>query len=517
MLVRMSLLAAVVALLQPAPTPAAAQPRPKIDWDMVAKIREEGLQRSRVMDFEGYIVDVLGARLTNSRDMQRAQRWVMDEMKRIGLANVAAEPFMDFGVLWDNEYTSLHMLEPDYAPLVGYPVAFTPSTNGRQVADAMIVVLTSRDDLTTYRGRLKGKAVLASPPVTINFAQLTNGVPRLTQQDLDRLQQTVIAPPRPLPPRAVPNPNGLTAAEKMAFYKLEGVAVVLQSEPGWLGAVPGYSRPGARNDGWSRAGDLAAPVVMVVTPEHYNRMYSILRREIPVKVEVNVRNQIGDATTKVANIVGEIPGSDLSDEVVMLGAHFDTWHGSPNASDNTSGVAVALEAVRILKTLGAKPRRTIRVALWSGEEQGLYGSRAYVRQHFGDPADSTIGIKPAYQKFSAYFNQDYGAGQYRGIFLQGNERARAQLAAWMEPFRDLGMTVVSNQSVGSTDHEAFDDVGLPGFQFLQDEIPGTGGHTNMDFLDAIQAADLMKNATIMAAYVWHAAMADERVARKTVP
>jgi Zn-dependent M28 family amino/carboxypeptidase len=200
----------------------------------------------------------------------------------------------------------------------------------------------------------------------------------------------------------------------------------------------------------------------------------------------------------------------------MLGAHFDTWHASPNASDNTSGVAVMLEAMRILKVVGAKPRRTIRVALWSGEEQGLWGSRAYVREHFGDPRDPAVGVKPAYEQLSAYFNQDYNAGQFRGIYLQGNEHARAMLTAWMAPFRDLGMTAVSNQSVGSTDHIAFDEVGLPGFQFLQDHIPGSGGHTNLDFYDTIQAEDLMKNATIMASYVYHAAMADERVPRKTV-
>jgi Zn-dependent M28 family amino/carboxypeptidase len=309
----------------------------------------------------------------------------------------------------------------------------------------------------------------------------------------------------------------LSAEEKLAFYKTEGVTAVLQCESGWLGAVRGYSRPGSRNDGWSRAGILASPVLVAVTPEHYNRMYRILGRGIPVSIEIEVRNRLGDRVEQAVNIVGEIPGSDLADEVVMLGAHFDTWHASPNASDNTSGVAVALEAIRILKAVGARPRRTIRMALWSGEEQGLFGSRAYVRAHFGNPLDSTVGAKPGYEKLSAYFNQDYGAGQYRGIYLQGNESARAMLTAWMEPFHDLGMTAVSNQSVGSTDHISFDEVGLPGFQFLQDRTPGTGGHTNLDFYDTIQAEDLMKNAVIMASYVWHAAIADTRMPRKTPP
>jgi hypothetical protein len=488
-----------------------------VDWVMVAKIREEGLQRSRVMDYESYMTDVLGARLTLSHDMQRAQTWLEGELTRIGMVNVAAEPFMEFGVTWDNEFVSLHMLTPNYSPMVGYPISHTPGTDGPQVAPAVIAELTLRSDLDRFRGTLRGKAVLSTPPATIDLAPLTNGVPRLTDTDLRALAERVITPARPAPSRTPPRPDLLTPEEKLAFFKAEGVVAVLQCESGWLGAVRGYSRPGARADGWSRAGILASLPVIAITPEHYNRMYRILVRGLPVTVQLDVRNRIGDSVEQAANIVGEIPGSDLKDQVVMLGAHFDTWHASPNASDNTSGVAVALEAVRILKTIGARPRRTIRIALWSGEEQGLFGSRAYVRKHFGDPRDSTLGVTRDYERLSAYFNQDYGAGQYRGIYLQGNESARAQLSAWMEPFRDLGMTTVSNQSVGSTDHVSFDEVGLPGFQFLQDHIPGTGGHTNLDFYDTIQGEDLMKNAVIMASYVWHAANADQRMPRKTRP
>jgi carboxypeptidase Q len=493
----------------------SGDPEP-VDWVMVAKIREEGLQRSQVMNFESYMTDVLGARLTLSLDMQRAQRWAQGELKEIGLVNVVAEPFMDFGVTWDNEYVSLHMLEPDYQPMVGYPIAHTRGTDGRVIAQAVIVSLQLRSDLERYRGRLAGKAVLVTPPAVIDLDRLTNGVPRRSDADLKALEQTTIVPERRATPRPPPNPDLLSAEEKMAFYASEGVAAVLQSESGWLGAVRGFSRPGSRNDRWSRAGMLAGPAIIAITPEHYNRMYRILQRDIPVTVELEVRNRIGEVVEQAVNITADIPGTDLKDEIVMMGAHFDTWHASPNASDNTSGVAVVLEAARILKAVGARPRRTIRVALWSGEEQGLWGSRAYVRQHFGDPRDSTVGVKPAYEKLSVYFNQDYGAGQYRGIYLQGNEHARAMLTAWMAPFGDLGMTTVSNQSVGSTDHIAFDEVGLPGIQFLQDNIPGTGGHTNLDFYDAIQAEDLMKNAVIMASYVYHAAMAPTKLPRKTV-
>jgi len=227
-----------------------------------------------------------------------------------------------------------------------------------------------------------------------------------------------------------------------------------------------------------------------------------------------VRNRIGAGVEQASNVIGEITGTDLKDEVVMIGAHFDTWHASPNASDNTSGVATMLEAMRILKAVGAAPRRTIRIALWAGEEQGLHGSREYVRRHFGDPADPKT-LTPAYEKFSAYFNQDYGPGQYRGIYLQGNEQARQMLTAWTSPFHDLGMTTVSILGVGSTDHISFDRVGLPGFQFLQDRVGGTGGHTNLDFIETLPAEDLMKNATIVASFAYHAAMADTKVPRKS--
>ena len=486
-----------------------------VDWVMVARIREEGLQHSKVMEYESYIVDVLGARLTLSRDMQRAQVWALDEMKKMGLSQVNSEAYMDYGVTWDNEYVSAHMVAPDYMPLNAYPVAYTSSTLGKINADAIVVDLQSKEDFEIYRGKLKGKAVLISSPAVIDLQTLTNGVHRYNSEELIALEKTVITPIKSSPTRVIRNPTLITALERMAFLKSENVAVVLQTDGNRLGIVPGYSRPGVREDGWSAAGMRNSSPILAVTPEHYNRMYRILKRGIPVQIEVEIKNKIGDKVEQALNLVGEIPGTDPKEGIVMVGAHFDTWHGSSNASDNSSGTAVALEAMRILKTLGVKPMRTIRIALWSGEEQGLYGSRAYVQKHFGDPRNAAIGIKPEYELLSAYFNQDYGAGQYRGIYLQGNEAARTMLTAWMEPFRDLGMTMVSNQSLGSTDHVSFDEVGLPGFQYLQDRTPGTAGHTNLDYLEGIQPEDLMKNATIMASYIYHAAMATEKIPRKS--
>ena len=492
-----------------------------VDWDVVAQIREEGLQRSQIANTLSYMTDVLGARLTNSIAMDNAQHWAVEEMKRIGLTGTNREPFMEYGVSWDNEYVSIHLLEPDYQPMVGYPIAHTPGTNGKQELPAVIADVRTRQDLETLEGKIRGVAVLSTPPAIVDLSRFETGTPKRSAQEMRELAEAVVPPPPgpdpyfsrlyPDPPQ---NPDVLTAAERLAFYVKEGVAVVLESSSGWPGAVRGFARPGAKIDLWSRDATMSSVPIVAVTPEHYNRMYRILRRGIPVSLEVEVRNSHGTSVEQASNVLGEIPGTDLTQEVVMMGAHFDTWPASPNASDNNSGVAVVLEAARILKAIGAEPRRTIRVALWSGEEQGLYGSRAYVREHFGNPNDTNIGTTPEYETFSAYFNQDYGPGQYRGIWLQENEHVRQIFKAWMEPFHDMGMTTISLQGVGSTDHVPFDNIGLPAFQFLQARVGGTGGHTNLDFFDTVPIEDLMKNAVIMASFAYHAAMADERIPRK---
>jgi hypothetical protein len=483
-------------------------------WETIARIREEGLQRSQVMDIAGYMVDVLGARLTNSEAMKKAQLWAVAKMKEIGLENVAIEPYMDYGVTWDNEYFSLHMLEPDYQPMTGFPLAHTPGTKGRIVCPVVIGDIKLKSQMARLKGKLKGAVVLSSAPLPITQADLSRGVNRLSNEDLKKLEEDVIPPAPPAP--ALPNPDLLTQEEKTAFFKSEGAVAVFQCEGGRPGVVVGYSRPGSVKDKWSREKTLDSLPIVAVTPEHYNRMYRNVKRGLPVRVELEIRNKIGEKAEKAANVIGEIPGTDLKDEVVMIGAHFDSWQASPNASDNASGCAVVLEAVRILKAIGASPRRTIRVALWSGEEQGLFGSTEYVKKHFGNPKDPANPPTEEYEKLQAYFNQDYGAGQYRGIYLQGNEYVRRIFQAWMEPFRDFGLTTVSIRSVGSTDHVPFDKAGLPAFQFIQDRIAGTAGHTNLDFLDTLSPEDLMKNAVVMAAFAYEAAVTDLKLPRKTL-
>jgi len=489
----------------------------EVNGNIVAKIREEGFQQSQVMDIVGYMTDVLGARLTLSEDMKRAQIWVQNKMEEIGLVNTVIEPFMDYGVTWDNEFFSIHMLEPDYQPMVGFPLTHTPSTSGKITCSTIIVDIKTKNNLDEYRSKLSGKVVLSTPPAEIDLDRLAQATPRRSSEELKQIEDLVIPQPQrrraPSPP---PNPDLLKATEIIEFLKSEGVLAVLECRSGRPGLVRGFARPGTKDDRWSLEGSLASLPIIAVTPEHYNRMYRILKRDIPVTIELEVRNRMGDRVEKACNVLGEIPGTDLKDEIVMIGAHFDTWHASPNASDNAAGCAVALEASRILKAIDAKPRRTIRVALWGGEEQGIHGSREYVYKHFGNPKDPDIGIKPEYDKFSVYFNQDYGAGAFRGIYLQGNEFARHIFAAWMEPLKDLGFTAISIQSVGSTDHVSFDNVGLPGFQFIQDRIPGTAGHTNLDFLDTLQADDLMKNAVIMAVFAYHAAMSDRPLPREAM-
>lgn len=480
-----------------------------VDLDIISEIREEGLENSKLPDTFSYMTDVLGARLTNSNDMYRAQEWIIKHLEDIGLENIQLEPFMDYGVSWDNTYFSLHLLEPDYQPMLGYPIAHTPGTMGKKRLDTVIAVIRTKSDLKKYKGKLRGKAVLSTPPPTINLDVFRDGVKPWTDEQLKEKE----SPRKPAKPRSSQSNSSekrISSVERNAFFKKEGVSVILESRSGWLAAVRGFARPGAKQDVYEKKDTVNHLPVVAVTPEHYNRMYRILERDIPVKIEVDIKTTIGNQRREARNVIAEIPGSDLKDEVVMLGAHFDTWHASPNASDNTSGVAVMIEALRILKEIGVQPRRTIRIALWSGEEQGLWGSKKYVEKYFGTEKKP----KPDYEKFSVYFNQDYGPGLYRGIYLQGNENAHDVFSSWTKPFNDLGMTTVSPQSVGSTDHIPFDRVGLPAFQFLQDRVGGTGGHTNLDFYDTIRIEDLKKNAVIVAAFIYHAAMMDERIPRK---
>ena len=498
------------------PKMRALDAQEKVYWEVAAKIREEGFERSQVNEYTSYLSDVIGPRLTGSPNMRAAQRWCKGKMDEIGLVNAVIEPWGDHCVGWEIEYLSIHMLEPDYQMVIGYPLAFTPGTKGKIVEQAMIVDIKSKEDLEQYRGKLGNAIVLATPPMPVSprfnpdaFRHTDESLKTYATQGVDIIYQQH---GRGQPEQQNFRREGVSDAELEAFFKAEGAAAVLNAGMGSDGTVLVTGRPTSSNDR-TLAGVQNSVPTLNVAAEHYNRIYRILERGIPVKMEVEVGVKLDDSDTRGYNVVGEIPGTDLADEIVMIGGHLDSWHTAPCASDNAGGVSVALEAVRILKAIGAEPRRTIRVGLWSYEEGGLKGSRGYVKNHLGNPRD---GKKTEYNKFSVYFNMDNGTGQFRGVHMQGNPLVAPIFEAWMKPFADLKMETLSQYSNRGTDHLAFDEAGLPGVQFLQDRIDyrARTWHYNMDFYDHIVPEDLEINAVIMASFAYHAAMRDEKIPRK---
>ncbi len=514
---------------------ASARAGEPVLHDAIARIREEGFQRSQVMDLAAYMTDVLGPRVTGSRRMQRALVWAMTKMQELGLVNATLEPFGAHGVAWDNEFVSLHMLEPDYQPLIGYPYAFTPGTEGRIQRPARLAIVRSPEDLGRLRGTLRGFVVLSAPkrPVPPRFEA---DALRFKPEQLADLESSTLASRFSVGQQEhvwdervmafmkpdKPEERGLLQASRDAvekfeeevqrFYADEGVSAVLDPAPGRDGTVFVSERPGARYDR-SHAGARAAPPRIALAVEHYNRVYRLLERGLPVKLELEVRNTLGEGDTAAANLTAELPGSDLKHELVMVGAHFDSWQAGTGATDDAAGCAVSLEALRILKALDLHPRRTIRLAFWSWEEGGKHGSRNYVLKHFGTPDQGTT---PAHARLSVYFIVDNGSGQFRGVYLQGNERARPLLAEWMAPFADLKMKTLSSDNTYGVDVEGFDMAGLPAFQFIQDPLDydARTHHSNMDVFDRLAPEDMRKNAVILAAFLYHAAMRDERFPRE---
>jgi carboxypeptidase Q len=375
-------------------------------------------------------------------------------------------------------------------------------------------VLTSDADLAGWTGKLRGKIVLIARNPDVR-AQLTPLGRRLTDAELQDLQGQPVTATRARGGRAGgARPESNFTYRLMQFFAREGVVATLEPGTGRSdhGAILVSNAPRQYRDG----NDPATVPQLIVATEHYNRIARLLDSNMPVRLELTIANRFHDGGDAF-NVLAEIPGTDKADEVVMLGAHFDSWHAGTGATDNASGSAAMMEAMRILKTSGLTLRRTVRLALWTGEEQGLLGSRAYVKQQFGEP--DTMRLLPGHARLSAYFNMDNGTGAIRGVYLQGNEAVRPAFAAWMEPFRALGMTTLTIRGTGGTDHLAFDEVGLPGFQFVQDPIEyGTHSHhTNMDVYDRIQPEDMLKNSVIIASFVYHAANRDERLPRKPLP
>ncbi|MET0645530.1 MAG: M20/M25/M40 family metallo-hydrolase, partial [Pyrinomonadaceae bacterium] len=508
---------------QPAPVPPAQTPRtaPTPDPnDPVWRIRDEGLNRSQVMQTINHLTNVIGPRLTNSPGMKRANEWTRDKMTEWGLANAKLEPWGAFGRGWVLKKFSADVVEPQTYPLNAYPKAWSPATSGPLTAEVVYVDAKDEQGLQKFKGQLRGKIVL-NGAVRDPAAHFEPEGTRRAEKDL--LELANAPDPSTQAPRSRLTSDMRASARfssvKLNFYQEEGAALVIDPSRGDGGNIfvqqatvpqPLPTNPQALQAlldrapdaprqvrAWEKTAPKFAPQV-ALSIEHYNRLARVLQAGERVRVSVNLDAQFDDSDPTAYNTVAEIPGTDLKDEVVMLGAHLDSWHGGTGATDNAAGVAVAMEAVRIIKALGLQPRRTIRVALWGGEEQGLLGSRAYVEQHFGKletpqptpqpvpppggaekqptaqptpaPPRGRLVTKPEYEKFSAYYNLDNGTGRIRGVYMQGNEQVRTYFRRWLAPFADLGAQTLTLSNTGSTDHVPFDQIGLPGFQFIQDAV-----------------------------------------------
>jgi hypothetical protein len=497
----------------------------KLDYETLAKIQSEGLTRSQVMEHVAMLSDVHGPRLTGSPGMERAGDWAVKTLTGWGLANPHVEPWK-FGKGWSLRRFSAHMIEPQVQPLIGYPKSWTPGTKGVVTGDVVRVSIGSDADFDKYRGKLAGRIVLTQPARAV---RMLDG--RVTWRMDDAMLAEAETMPVPAPPPAS-RPAGPSLQDKIQQFLLaEGVlAAIDRGSDDSIVAMGGMENLAARTqrtDGGTiftgsggprdqNAGKVVPQVTLAV--EHYNRLARLVDRGLPVKLELNVEAQFHDeADMNGFNVIADIPGGDLAHEVVLLGAHLDSYHMATGATDNGVGVAAVLEAVRILKAIGAKPRRTIRVGLWGGEEQGLMGARAYVRQHLADA--STMNLQPGHANLAAYYNIDNGTGRIRGVWMQGNLAITPIFRDWIEPLRGLGVSTLSPRIISGSDYVAFDEVGVPAFQFIQDrlEYNSRTHHSNMDVYDRVQRDDAIQIAIVAATFAYNTAMRDEKLPRKPLP
>jgi carboxypeptidase Q len=516
-----------------AATPASSSSTEAVDLEMVTRIRQEGFHNSQVMQTLSELTDHIGPRLTGSPNMKKANEWTRDQLGKWGLQNAHLEAWGPFGRGWVNDASLVRLVEPYPATLIALPEAWTPGTNGVLRGKAVYAKLENKEDLEKYKGKLAGAIVLLGEMREVKPHDKAE-MERYDDKELEEIYQ--YQGPGPgrryqRPPREEIIRRIRFARELTRFLIDEKVAAVIRPSRGDGGTI---FVQGTRAYQPNQPAGVPS-VVMAI--EHYGRIYRLLERDVPVELELDVRNHFVDDDPMAYNTIAEIPGTDKKDEVVMLGAHMDSWHSGTGATDNGTGVAVTMEAVRILEALGVKPRRTIRIGLWSGEEQGLLGSRAYVGQHFafrpeprpsGDEAElpsflrrqqGPLTRKPEWDKLAGYFNIDNGSGRLRGVYLQENAAVLPIFEAWEQPLKDLGFGVLSMRNTGGTDHLSFDSVGLPGFQFIQDPLEyGTRTHhSNMDVYERAQRDDLMQASVILATFVYNAAMRDQMLPRKPLP
>jgi carboxypeptidase Q len=535
----------------PAPVDPYSEVQPateSLDMTMYQRIRDEGLNHSHVMEFASALMDGIGPRLTGSPNVKKANEWTRDTLTKIGLENAHLEDWGEFGLGWQQLNTWARMVTPDTAVLILQATPWSPATSGPVTGDVVWVNIQAEKDFDQYRGKLAGKIVLYGgmrevPPVDKALFE------RYTDKELEDIAEfPVNANAGGVPPemqaRLRTYLERMRMIDKIAqFFADEKVAAVI--EPSRDGKNSGGSGGTFFDDNGATLGrtpylaDKRVKVpVAVAAIESYGRLYRLVQAHVPVTVEINIDTKFTGEHEHAFDTVAEIPGTDpkLKEQVVMVGGHLDSWIAGTGATDNGAGTVVAMEAVRILKSLGVKPRRTIRIALWTGEEQGLFGSKGYCKQHFGSAALSTapdqvalpefmrraagpLEVKPEQKLVSAYFNVDNGSGKIRGIYLQGNSAVAPIFAQWIAPLKDLGVTTITMRNTGGTDHLSFDAVGIPGFQFIQDSLDyeSRTHHSNQDVVERLQPADLKQIATVEAIFVYNAAMRDQMIPRKPLP
>ncbi len=535
--------------------PVAQAAAEEVDLAVVHRIKAEAFANGRVMDHMFFLTDVGGPRLTASPGERQAAEWAVSQLRSWGIGSARTEPWGRFGRSWQLKRYAGHLLSPTYAALPGVPRAWSGGTRGPVTADVVLapvfqawedeargdpakVEARVKEYTTRQRGKLRGRIVLIEPQVDSQPATAA-AVTRYDDAELAKLA----AAPDPIPSQPLEWPITrlpedpkrrrelmarlpLEVGEDLwqrlsraweplwAFLREEGVPAVLARDA-WGRGAGGIVF--AEEAGFWRAGSPVPPPVVAITPESYGRLTRLVERGQAVRVELEVDVELEDTDRDAANVIAELPGGRKADELVMIGAHLDSWHGGTGATDNAAGCAVMLEAMRILKALDLKLDRTLRLALWTGEEQGIFGSRAYVRERFADPV--TMARKPEHARLSAYFNVDNGTGKIRGVYLQGNDMVRPIFDAWLAPFADMGARTLTIRDTHGTDHLPFDAVGLPGFQFIQDPIDYSTRthHSDLDVYDRAQRADLMQAAAIVASFAYNAATRPELLPRKPLP
>ena len=539
----------------PPPAPAAVDPYMEVqpatetlDLAMYQRIREEGLNHSHVMEFGTALMDGIGPRLTGSPNLAKANAWTRDTLTKIGLENAHLEDWGEFGLGWQQMNTWARMVTPDTAILILQATPWSPATPGPVTGDVVYVNIQTEKDFDEYKGKLAGKVVLFGamrevPPVDKPLFE------RYTDQELSDIAEFEVNPgggglPAVMQARMAERMTRLRMMDKIAqFFADEKVAAVI--EPSRDAKNGGGSGGTLFDDNGATLGRtpyiaekrVKVPVV-VAAIESYGRLFRLTQNLAPVSVEINVDTKFTGEHEHGYNTIAEIPGTDpkLKDQVVMVGGHLDSWIGGTGATDNGAGTIVAMEAVRILKALDVKPRRTIRIALWTGEEEGIFGSKGYCTQHFGSAALSTapdqvqlpefmrratgpLTVKPEQKLVTAYFNVDNGTGKIRGVYTQGNAAIAPIFAQWIAPLKDLGVSTITNRNTGGTDHLSFDAVGVPGFQFIQDmlDYESRTHHSNEDVVERMQPADLKQIATVEAIFLYNAAQRDQMLPRKPLP